>query len=564
MVRPATSLRESTLPLSPGHSREGSENSLNGVSRQHLHSRRSASALGAAGGYRQPSSSKSGNALNGGSSRTTHGISQHPLDTTLQPLSEDEDDNMSLTDVRRDSALQSGVTSPAFSYSESSLSRSASVAQMRDIQDQMSGLKGKISSLKEQARADSMKRRSLQSLRTPSPFTHARWDHGYTGSRNAENADNENGTQETRVDEAAAGHGSGGQKTPTNEIEVEALDGDMSNHATAAFPGVDEDVSPGGSPRSVIDTSFEDAAQREVIDDDLHTENGDADDGAPEEEEDVGDVDYASDSDASEYHDSFQNPVSHEDREDAFDYERFFLHSAMGTLSQQRSGRRGSYGSESSDDSVETTRGPTNQRRPSLDTMSSVESFATANEGANSRSSTSHRYSRGTTATPYEDALESHTQDRTSSIYSNSDAQNRPRQNSVVYQPVDAAPSMHRPSISSFDSTGTNRSFPLVNKARLNGGVLTPGGSPDHQLKQISESLMDQTTSVLDKDGVNGSAFVQMLPKEDQLLVEGLVASLGRCVFGLGEASPTSAEGQAYRQRIEAARRILEGSGEAS
>ena len=37
--------------------------------------------------------------------------------------------------------------------------------------------------------------------------------------------------------------------------------------------------------------------------------------------------DSASESGASSYHDSVQAQISHEDREDAFDYETFFLHS---------------------------------------------------------------------------------------------------------------------------------------------------------------------------------------------------------------------------------------------
>jgi hypothetical protein len=50
-----------------------------------------------------------------------------------------------------------------------------------------------------------------------------------------------------------------------------------------------------------------------------------------------------------------------------------------------------------------------------------------------------------------------------------------------------------------------------------------------------------------------------MLQRDDQILVERLVASLGRCVLGLTEAGRASAEGRAYRRKIETARRILEG-----
>src|SRR5205823_348929 len=82
----------------------------------------------------------------------------------------------------------------------------------------------------------------------------------------------------------------------------------------------------------------------------------------------------------------------HEDRADAFDYEHFFLHSAMGTYSLD--GRRNS---TSSGSSTATTRPVTavrthevlngsekrisiHQRNPSVDSVSTVASFATAAE----------------------------------------------------------------------------------------------------------------------------------------------------------------------------------------
>ena len=52
--------------------------------------------------------------------------------------------------------------------------------------------------------------------------------------------------------------------------------------------------------------------------------------------------------------------VAHEDREDAFDYEHFFLHSAMGTYSGHR--RRHSSSSTDTATSTETARGPTANR----------------------------------------------------------------------------------------------------------------------------------------------------------------------------------------------------------
>jgi hypothetical protein len=91
----------------------------------------------------------------------------------------------------------------------------------------------------------------------------------------------------------------------------------------------------------------------------------------------------------------YEMPVAerHEDRVDAFDYEHFFLHSAMGTYSQAR---RASTSSDDSADSVATTRPVTavqhqedgtaakrvsyHQRSDSTDSVSTVASFATAAE----------------------------------------------------------------------------------------------------------------------------------------------------------------------------------------
>ena len=144
---------------------------------------------------------------------------------------------------------------------------------------------------------------------------------------------------------------------------------------------------------------------------------------------------------------------------------------------------------------------------------------------------------------------------------------------------------MHRPSVSSFDSTGTNRSFPLVNRPKKasSTGVLTPNPSPDQDLKSISDSLMSRTVSACEQhqqqndgpecgdgagdakpgDGLASNSLapppMQMLQREDKYLVERLVAGLGRCVLGLTENGRASAESRMYRRRMDAARRILEG-----
>lgn len=635
IVRPATSLQDSTDPLGMGHSRMQSDISLQDDFGGSGYPQRSASALGAAGGYRQPlTSSRSADAL-GGYGNSTYKTPLYALDTTLEALSEDEDGFNG--NRHRDSVQSFNMQSPTFgSFVDKDITRSASVAQVRDLKDQMKDLRGKISSLKEQARADSLKRRSLQSLRTPSPFTHARWDQGFLEPRRVKGAGPETVPWQAPWNTDPANNNADAKDTPDQEVEeaknpeekAPSVKYEDTPEANPEEAQVEERKSPVPDPEPVVkdepqsngvdevDNKGEDwegdlegvraEGDGKVQPDMQYSPQDNVPDNAPddvpdnveddvegdlqsypqgEQEDEEGEfVDYESESGESLYHDTLQHPVSHEDREDAFDYEHFFLHSAMGTISQQRLGRRGSWGSVSSEDSVETTRGPLPDidRRTSIDTISSFDTFATATEGRASRTSTIDDTTETILETP-EDSDGPPTSKRTTfggfqfphnsthSSRNNSVDFHQPhgRRNTVVHRPTNSvvASSNHRPSVSSFESTGTNRSFPLVNKSKATTGVLTPtdstpGGSPDPELKQISETLMNGATNL----GGTGSgqssgrsSAVQGLAKEDGILVERLVASLGKCVLGLTEASRASSEARMYRRRIDAARRILEG-----
>ncbi|RBQ81990.1 hypothetical protein FVER14953_00879 [Fusarium verticillioides] len=623
IVRPATSLRESTIPLSSsqGHSRNLSEtSSQNGLASPGF-PQRSASALGAAGGYRQPlTSSRSADALGIGYGATSH-RSPTTLDPMLETLSEDE--GGANGDSRRSSHLYNQLSPTFGSMTDTDMPRSASVAQVRDLKHQMKDLRGKISSLKEQARADSLKRRSLQSLRTPSPFTHARWDQGLPESRTSQET-----TPETPAWQAPWNQGSpkdkvSGQMSPKegskqpSEESAKMLDAGA-EHGSRTFDAPDVVVAQelSDSPHFEAEPDLGDDIQVQTqvqenddMNDDGETwegdleqeeedfkrdgngyglQNGEYNDDAEDDDDDEF-VDFESESGESSYHDAFQTPVSHEDREDAFDYEHFFLHSAMGTMSQHR---RESWSSVSSGDSVETTRGPIvastsapdsdsdHERRPSVDTMSSFNSFATATEGRSSRNSEFEDATETIVIMPADSDAplgskratfgnfkfpRSGAPSRNGSVDYH---QNHPRRSTVVRRPSSSAATYarHRPSMSSFGSTGTNRSFPLIDKSKGTNGVLTPtgtpGGSPDSELRQISESLLNEAAGLGGIEGgqKNGNtSAVHGLDKESQILVERLVASLGKCVLGLTESSRAGTEARMYRRRIDAARRILEG-----
>ncbi|KAF5715332.1 hypothetical protein FGLOB1_3059 [Fusarium globosum] len=584
---------------------------------------RSASALGAAGGYRQPlTSSRSADALGIGYGATSH-RSPTTLDPMLETLSEDE--GGANGDSRRSSHLYNQLSPTFGSMTDTDMPRSASVAQVRDLKHQMKDLRGKISSLKEQARADSLKRRSLQSLRTPSPFTHARWDQGLPESRTSQETTPETPAWQAPWNQGSPKDKANGQISPKedskepSEESVKTLDAGAEDCPhTSDAPDVvvaqEQSVSPQFEAEPDLGDDVQVQTQVQVQESDDMNDDGETWEGDLEQEEDdfkqegngyglhnggYNDdaedddddefVDFESESGESSYHDAFQTPVSHEDREDAFDYEHFFLHSAMGTMSQHR---RESWSSVSSGDSVETTRGPIvaptsapdsdsdHERRPSVDTMSSFNSFATATEGRLSRNSefedatetivimpadsdaplSSKRATFGNFKFPRSGAPS-----RNGSVDYH---QSHPRRNTVVRRPSSSAATYarHRPSMSSFGSTGTNRSFPLVDKSKGTNGILTPtgtpGGSPDSELRQISESLLNEAAGLGGIEGgqKNGNtSAVQGLDKESQILVERLVASLGKCVLGLTESSRAGTEARMYRRRIDAARRILEG-----
>ncbi|KAJ4403209.1 hypothetical protein N0V82_010685 [Gnomoniopsis sp. IMI 355080] len=641
--------RLTSFAAASGHHRTGSDNALRIGIPVKVYPQRSSSVLGISPGPRHPglTVSRSADQLNGQFNRQR--ASYIMRDASLEPLGEDVVSPSYRRSELNPKCRYSSLTSPTFgSAAEKGLSRSASTSQMRDIKDHVNDLKGKISSLRQQARADSLKRSSLQSLRTPSPFTHSKIGQWYTSA--AGNSD-----RAPEIKNMAIPSWSG-----ESADEDSFWDGDL---------GAQDQATPDeGSPGDIVGTDvhgldvqddeleqfspdpFEYDIVRGVRDDsdDMHTENGDAEeDGVMVEEPEFEDGesvdngdDAVSDSGDSIYHESVQHVLSHEDREDAFDYEHFFLHSAMGTISQ-RLARRESDASFTSEDSVETTRGPivesedTDQEKPpsmtrrgSETSISTMDSFATAEEALSSRQG-SLDLNREEVEAPLgtEQAVEDEDDEAADEVEpeafpvlpASSTAFERPETpptakratfagvGSPLYTATSPAPGgtrlgslysairrpmsstamtrSHASSTSSFESTGTTRSFPLVNrptsKASGSSGIFTPDGrSSDSDGKtasilfssrasQNSSAINGETnhsislhsttssTSLMEKNGT--TAVLETLPRDDQFLVERLVASLGRCVLGLTENSKTSMEARMYRRRIDAARKILEG-----
>ncbi|KAH6854508.1 hypothetical protein B0I37DRAFT_32729 [Chaetomium sp. MPI-CAGE-AT-0009] len=652
----------STPDQTTSHSRMSSELLMRNGLPYRVMLPRSQSALGAAGGYRQPlTASKSADHIRG----SVNGEPHRPIhkansvrEVGVKPLTEDQVARLGEADSASHNARLEAFLSPAFGsptfgsfHSDSGTrnpQRSSSAAQMRDIKDQMRDLKGKISNLREQARVDNMKRQSLQSLRTPSPFTHAQIDHWYAeppSNRASQVVTGDLPDQIPWNDEGLSVNGD--VKEVAQHMDSGHADGEETDYADAE-EGIHIEDATDLEPRSLTPIAGPDGVADEISD--LHTENGDTE-YQEEDFHDATDADAMSESGESLYHDTVQHQISHEDREDAFDYEHFFLHSAMGTMSMAR---RASMESFTSDGSVETTRGPVATsgdehpriigRRNSSNSISTIDTFATAQEArslkspvspdevhnpfesfSRATSAQSHRYRSGSTATakrlsfnagtlhpPISGPATRDSDGSISPIAEESSTAGSPaaqpktaRRASVIHRPM----SLHRPSTSSFDSVGTNRSFPLVNKpssrpSSKNGpppagsagglvrkassaGVLTPRDRPQSPDSTNGEADLNTLASRLMREmgqhaqsppgtsegaaageaadgammnGINGGPHpLEALLREDKYLVERIVASLGRCVLGLTENGRASAESRMYRRRLDAARRALEG-----
>ncbi|KAI0398580.1 hypothetical protein F5Y17DRAFT_411177 [Xylariaceae sp. FL0594] len=594
-----------------GHSRISSESNVPAEGRPADASQRSSSALGTAGGYRRPGQSshaasqttghhslEPGNhSLYGNPSFANSKISVQGTERVLEPVGEDdvlrEGGSSQLKSDR--SSGESFLTPTSGIYPDQSLRRSTSSATMRDLRDQVNDLKGRLSTLRDQARADSLKRRSLQSLRTPSPFTHARVEQWYAETNGHDDATGLPSDVNTLTTESNASllQRTGGTAPGGSSL---ALRGEPRGELTSTLEKGNA-FSTTESARRVSDppTTLTEARKNETeAKDDTMQELGDIMD----ELDDIDDVgtedgyhfaesgdlnDTASESGESSYHDSVQVQVSHEDREDAFDYEHFFLHSAMGSMSRRRMRRSGSSSSFSSEDSVETTRGPatsyppsisavkigSHSRRGSAGSISTLDSFATATEGRHTRTSNLHdEYFDdypGLIATLPERAR-THTPETASRRkaynpeYGGYGYDPNRSQSSLVPRPQSSAAALqHRSST----SVATSRSFPLINKSRGGRGALTLEDSSNHELKHISESLLKETANICDKEtqsSGDSAPPLRMLQRDDQILIERLVASLGRCVLGMTEAGRASSEGRAYRRKIEMAWRVLEGT----
>ncbi|EGE00225.1 hypothetical protein TESG_07541 [Trichophyton tonsurans CBS 112818] len=478
--------------------------------------------------------------------------------------------------------------------------------QMRGLQGQVDGLRSKLSTLKERTQEESIRRRSQQSLRTPSPFTVA--DENYTNPLEYQRRSsypefatpNYNKPQSPPPALHEETHDTPCVSSPTlpneekqqdnledKEDAIELAEDTVSGpiQATAESPiegPVEEPIegpiqgpaprSPAGNAtRNVVEET--DESESEYFEySDNESEPSEIDRQELEEilREPMGSPTESVYQDILEEFPSVppvQETIRHEDRIDAFDYEHFILHSALGTYS----GRLNRSGSICSSGSTETTRpdgretpkngsGSTLSRVTSNDSISTDATFATATEGDYGyhdaltspngngtywgRTRPSNRLSRQFT----DDSLTLPTQQYYDST--------------STFSRTQSASSTPRASISSVTAAKDENAALLASISELKKAAATPQ-TPGLLVRSILSSAANEKAS--DASALY-SPQTGSLCDADSELVEAVIQSLGNVSLELLRASTANFQSPIdnrivtiLRCRLDAARRILDG-----
>ncbi|KAH9865648.1 hypothetical protein J1614_009234 [Plenodomus biglobosus] len=410
--------------------------------------------------------------------------------------------------------------------------RSASAAS--GLRDQVNDLKGRISSLKLKAQEDHLRRQSLQNLRATSPFTSANtWQSGacppplgaspftaHTGlgikaefpARTTPYATDNYSRPRTAT-------------TTTSQREGEEL---VNYEVKERYEPINAHVYPEqythDHPRQLHrPENFEDDAVADETDEDFMSADEEEDDVAPGGE--------------SVYEDAvYELPPTerHEDRVDAFDYEHFFLHSAMGTYSVE--GRRSSTSSGSSNATTRPmtavqTMGDTSDtekrisyhaRNPSVDSVSTMASFATAAEEQDE-----------------EEANEQMDQFSQHILSAQNPVATRPgAPNGLGTLRTDSAINMRR-------GIGSSPTLTSVSRGSSTPTELAHGLQTSKIFSILTEGSRDETRLALSEEEVQ--------------LIYGLAASITNVCSNLQNAHGEAYDRKAWRRRLDEARRVLNG-----
>ena len=462
----------------------------------------------------------------------------------------------------------------------SGLTRSRSTAQMREIRDQVQDLKGKISTLKRRARQDSLYRRSLSNLRTPSPFTSADPSEGwYKGvplaAERHRTVDNDAREQEY-IEEPKQG------KLETDPQEADIIDAiekdGMKGHDSGVdlqVANADSGVSSGAPPEqdtSAVKAIAKTQSEAETIVDPPQPAVGfDADSGGsdlgkgkdlaaekpPQDLVDKEESLYDSDG----FYDAEDQTAGerHEDRPDAFDYEHFYLYSGMGLYSKKT---RSVSSSASSEFSVATT-------KPTItETISSAEEGAPDSDRSHSSHARKESVESMSTVATFATATEERETDQSAA-----EEDSTPR-NTIVLPPRSDSLKKKLPQPFQLGSPNIPKDGKKNRSPQQSTGTRAPsnsisssGGSRTATTGTVALPAMPTLLTYLTSLGP-GKDEPQTLPTNpiklgdrDREMAERLVQSLAQVCIKLESAgsSESKYEARVCRRKLDAARRVLDG-----
>lgn len=427
------------------------------------------------------------------------------------------------------------------------LTRARSTTQMRDLRDQMLDLKGKISSLKKKAREDSMRRRSLQSLRTPSPFTAAeQWYSDAAPSQSQASTETASDARDLAGEHGAIAEEEGFPASEKSEITIAPEAQDKRDEPDLDLTPRKNRTTPVERPttETPTDPSFSDPdIAREHSPSKVTEYKGDAQPpdsaiaGMKEDEEDSLYGDY-------DYHDTSPSPLGdrHEDRPDAFDYEHFFLHSGTGTLAHKDLSRSSS---RSSTYSIETTK-PSTAETPSTET------------------STSDLYSEETTPRPKPGPAHSRNDSAASNSTTATYATAAEGKGSDADADADSASDdewiLHHPIAGAWQPDLLKRKPPPrpAPRPKRHATIAVPSiPSPFRHTPQPPTNSIALLKAAIQANEDDDHDEVPQLSDGDRELVERLVGSLASVCGRVKGAG--GYEGRVWRRRLDCARRVLDG-----
>ena len=442
------------------------------------------------------------------------------------------------------------------------LTRARSTTQMRDLRDQMQDLKGKISSLKQRAREDSMRRRSMQSLRTPSPFTAAEEWHGDDARLRQASPKLSNGS-ESRL--AMGKHDSRGSdrtmdaSQTVREVErPQSADEDIGGSEFELTPRnhVRLHMTSGNSKSMESMEGLTQPAKSNLTTDMSSEETSDIvetpDQGSymPEEQDSL----YGE----QDYHEASPSPTGdrHEDRPDAFDYETFFLHSGTGTIAHKGHSRSSSH---SSMYSVETT-------KPTYTLTDESSDLINGNDSSPAKTavkrSTSRQNQRGHARSDSRESISTVATFATATEGNGSDGEGE-EDEWILHQPMAGAwtndqttkrrnsPRSSEPPHDTTRTSSSRRGGPFRKIASHTNDIEPIPSVPSQYPEPGPLSPSSASLAVLSREAAQ-------LPDADKKLVEMLVNSLSKVCARLKTTNATY-EGRDWRRKLDQARRTLDG-----